>query len=140
MRSSQEYKNLSSPRGRKTNEEKINSQFAILQSLVLLCDALTGGSALSACGSGSQSRGSSVPNATPALSHPLPPPLSTHTYNTHTNTQAQFPYKGVLRGTPGHCSVFLLYSMIFRGYSHSQTMLRAFFFRFKKCRLNILNE
>lgn len=95
--------NLSSQRGRKTNEEKINSQFAILQSLVLLCDVLTGGSALSACGSGSQSRGSSMPN---------PSPPHTHTHARHTLFHTHFPYKGLLRGTPGHRSVFLLYSMI----------------------------
>lgn len=44
--------NLCSPTGRKTNEEKINSPFEILQSLVLLCVVLTEGSVLSACGSG----------------------------------------------------------------------------------------
>lgn len=49
--------NLSSLRGRKTNEggkkKKKTSRFAILQSLVLLCDVLTEGSGLAACGSGS---------------------------------------------------------------------------------------
>lgn len=64
--------NLSSPRGRKTNEGKINSQFTILQSLVLLCDLLTEGSVLSACGSGSQSRGSRMPTTPATLSHPIP--------------------------------------------------------------------
>lgn len=66
--------NLSSPSGRKTNEEKINSQFAILQSLLLLCDVLTEGSVLSACGSGFQSRGSRMPTPhQPSHMHfPLP--------------------------------------------------------------------
>lgn len=38
--------NLSSLRERKTNEEKINCHFAILQSWVLLCDVLTEGCSL----------------------------------------------------------------------------------------------
>lgn len=88
--------------------KKINSQFAILQSLLLLCDVLTEGSVLSASGSGFQSRGSRMPTPHQPLSHPFSSFLHKHTFVTHFLT-----YKGVLTGTPEHCSVFLLYSMIF---------------------------
>lgn len=118
--------NLSSPRGRKTNEEKINSQFAILQSLVLLCDVLTEGSVLSACGSGSQSRGSRMPNTPPTLSHP-----SSSSPNTHKHTPL-LTYKGVLRSTPEYSMIFGLFKFINNAAGTS--------LYFRKCRLNILNE
>ena len=81
--------NLSSPRGRKTNEGNffffffLNSRFTILQSLVLLCDVLTEGSGLAACGSGSQSRGSRMPK------NPSNPLSSTSSSLVHT-TQKVF--------------------------------------------------
>ena len=43
--------------------------------------------------------------------HPITNPLSSTASSLHTHTHL-VTYKGVLRGTPGHCSVFLLYSMI----------------------------
>lgn len=94
--------NLSSQRGRKTSEEKINPQFAILQSLLLLCDVLTEGSVLSSRGSGSQSRGSHTPNTPPTCSHPPSSYLHTH---------AQMLTKVFLEVHQG-ISLFLLYSKI----------------------------
>lgn len=105
--------NLSSPGGRKTNEEKINSQFAILQSLVLLCDVLTEGSVLSACGSGSQSRGSRMPNTSPT------PFSSVFFLPPHTHLLS---YKGVLRSTPEYSMIFGLFKFINNAAGTSQKM------------------
>lgn len=98
--------NLSSPRGRKTNEEKINSRFAILQSLLLLCDVLTESSVLSAC--------MWIWIPVKRITHAQQPTnrLSSTPSSLYTHTHIYSLTKGVLRGTPGHCSGFLLYFMI----------------------------
>lgn len=102
--------NLSSLRGRKTNEggkkKKKTSRFAILQSLVLLCDVLTEGSGLAACGSGSQSRGSRMPK------NPSNPLSSTSSSLVHTTQRCSRRYTGALLCIPAVFSDF-------RGYSNA---------------------
>lgn len=102
--------NLSSLQGRKTNEEQINSQFAILQKLVLLCDVLTEGSVLSASGSGSQSTGSHMPNNTFTSILPFLP----HTHLSPIYSLSNV-YLEVQQDTAIYSCIFLLFS----GYSYS---------------------
>lgn len=91
-------------RGKK--KKKKTSRFAILQSLVLLCDVLTEAQGSPPVDLDPSQEDHACPKTPATRSHPLPLPSYTQ-------------HKGVRGGTRGHCSVFLLYSLIFGGYSNA---------------------